>query len=187
MPLPFGLEKEDFTSFRYNRKVHLILLLKMIVLSVVISILSYIANDQTSPLFCLILFLLYLLFWWLRAHEKCAGLFPAFHYITLMIEYVLHCLSAVSFIILLLGSLLFLAASLEPLAIILVVFILFYVVFYGFIVFKMTPFVITLFRGSPAEKEEMGREICGQGSGVPPGGPAGAGMAQPLPVQVQTN
>lgn len=188
MPLPLDVTKEDFASFRYNRKVHLIFLVTILVIALVVDVLVYITSptDSTSQFWGLFFGLLYILCWWLRGHEICASFFPAFHYITLMIEYVIHCLTAIASCILLLVMVIALAEGFESLVILLVVLVLLMLSLYAYIVFKITPFVISIFRGSPAEKEDVGREIRGLAAGVPPGGPSAGGMAQPLPVQVQT-
>ena len=188
MPLPLDVTKEDFTSFRYNRKVHLIFLVTMGVLDLVVDVLVFITSptDSMSQFWGLFFILLFILCWWLRGHEKCASFFPAFHYITLMIEYVIHCLTVLGSCILLFMLVIALGEGFESLVILLVVLVLVMLAFYAYIVFKITPFVITILRGSPAEKEDVGREIRGLADGVPPGGSSAGGMAQPLPVQVQT-
>ena len=189
MPLPLDVTKEDFTSFRYNRKVHLLFLVAMGVLALVVDVLVYITapSDPMSQFWGLLFLVLYFLCWWLRGHEKCASYFPAFHYITLMIEYVIHCITVLCCIFLLFTVVLALSeVGFEFLIFLVVVLVLFMLAFYAYIVFKITPFVLTIVRGSPAEKEEVGREIRGLEAGVPPGGPSAGGMAQPLPVQVQT-
>ena len=188
MLFSLDVTKEDFTSFRYNRKVHLLFLVTMGVLALVVDVLVYITSttDSTSQFWGLCFLVLYILCWWLRGHEKCASFFPAFHYITLMIEYVIHCLTVLASCILLLVLVIALGEGFESLIILVVVLVLLMLAFYAYIVFKMTPFVITILRGSPVEKEDVGREIRGMAAGVPPGGPSAGGMAQPLPVQVQT-
>ena len=187
MPFSLDVTKEDFTSFRYNRKVHLLFLVTMAVLTLVVAVLLCITSpiDSTSQLGELFFLVLYILCWWLRGHEKCASYFPAFHYITLMIEYVSHCLTVLFSCILLLSLLVHALGVGESLLILVVVLFLLMLVFYAYIVFKMTPSVITILRGSPAEKEDVGREICGLAAGVPPGGSSAGGKAQPLPVKVQ--
>lgn len=186
MPLPLDVTMEDFASFTYNRKVHLIILVAMCVMSLVVNTLTFLVNDTATQFWGLLLGALYLLFWWLRGLEKCAGLFPALHYISLFVEYVFHCLATLGIMFMFLMLLFVLMGNFELIIIVLVILMVVLLAFYAYIVFKLTPFVITVLRGSPAEKEALGCEIRGLGAGIPPGGPSGAGLSQPLPVQVQT-
>ena len=181
MPLPLDVTKEDFTSFKYNLKVHVIFLVTMGVLELVGNLFLYInyPTDLTGQFVGLFVYLLFFLFWWLFGHEKCASSFPAFLYITPKIEYVVRCLAVFGlFIILLLMVAIGFAIGPIPIVILLLVLVILEFVFYAYIVFKITLCVITIFSRSPSEKEIVGREIHGLAVEVSRDGPSAHVMAK---------
>ena len=151
--MPLEVSWEDIMSFQYKRDVHLILLLAILVADVAVIALSILIDGYVVLYASMVAVLLYLLCWFLRGWSGCAKCFPAFHYISLVVEWVLH-LVHIAYLFRLLYEVA-LASREDHWYLWWVLNVLVFLVIYLMLAYKLTPVVGALFTRNQADYNEI--------------------------------
>lgn len=163
-------------KFKYNRLIHILALIVLLMISIITIVVFFISpedgilwipngrNTKIMEFFVgiglLVAILVWMMFWWLRGLEPVAKFFPWFHYITLIVEFVLHFFGLVYAII---NTVKLVLALFKPPFSFwelvndhVEIFVLF---LYVRILWNLAPVPYVLLKGSKDEKYEQGREI----------------------------
>ena len=141
----FQIARKDLWSFEYKRNVHLVALLCVFAMDLVDVMMSLTMQNGVGMIGWLIGGVLFIAFWCMRAlegHDEC---FPAFHYVTLTVEYVFHCVCGVYNISMFMFAAHMIIMEESKLETVLnFVYFVFYTLLLVYLSYKMAPAVITL-------------------------------------------
>ena len=142
----------------YSRRTHLIGLNSALITYVVLIVALFITKDDR---YCiagswLIVILICIVFWWLRGFHKW---FPLFHFITLCVEFVYHCLPLVT---LTYWSTIYVRLLLDGINVwlmVVTVTVALLVLEHAVLVYKTLAVPYVLLRGSVAQKAELATQV----------------------------
>ena len=145
---------EDFVIFHYRRHVHLVLLLALFAADMAVIELSILVNGYYAryEYASIVAVLIYLICWFLRGWRFCGKLLPAFHYISLVIEFVLH-LMETGYLFYLLYTVVI--ASRNHIYIGWSVHLLVFLFFYLMLAYKLAPVMASIFTRSHADDADI--------------------------------
>lgn len=151
-------------KFKYSRRLHILALIILLIISI-ITIIVFIVSPLNEEFFggigLLVAIFVWMALWYLRGLEALAKWFPWFHYISLVLELLIHFFGLVYAIV---NSLKLVFALFrhpfsvwEPVNVTVQVLAL---LVYLLLVYFLAPVPYVLLKGSDDEKDELDREVC---------------------------
>ena len=141
----FQITRKDLWSFEYKRNVHLVVLLCVFTMDLMDVMVSLTAQNRMGMIGWLIGGVLFIAFWCMRALEGLDECFPAFHYVTLTVEYVFHCVCGVyNIAMFMFAAHMIIMNKLKLVTVLDFVFYVVYTLLLVYLAYKMAPAVITL-------------------------------------------
>jgi len=157
-------------DFKYSRRNHLIGLIAAAVFYIALLVILIISNGGLYYIGWLIGIIIYVVLWWLRGLSSLTKWFPLFHYITLIIEFVSHCLSLISYIYWAIFTVIAVFNGFKIYVILLAVMYVLLVLVYAFLVFVLVAVPYVLLKGTVEQKAELAKEVSSGAAIELPGG-----------------
>jgi hypothetical protein len=143
----------------YSRRNHIIGLIVLAIVYIVLVVLSIIGGFGFFLGSWLVAIIVYAVFWWLRGLPALAKWFPLFHYITLIVEFVYHCISLLYGIYWSIMGILALFKGFNLWSLLMIIAFIIITLTYALLVYVTLAVPYILLKGTVAQKAELAKEV----------------------------
>ena len=156
----------------YSRSKHLIGLIVLAIVYIVLIVVSIIGGFGLYLGGWIVCIIVYVVLWWLRGLPSLAKWFPLFHYITLIVEFVYHCLSLLTGIYWSITYIIHLFKGFDLWFLLFTIAIIILTLTYALLVYVTLAVPYILLKGTVAQKAELAKEVMSSAAVNLPGGAA---------------